>query len=656
MGDSRVMGRNGLAKQFLILLVWLAVLSSVNGDCNVSESSTNRKILQCINVTISSDFPDGSNAVFHEIILKNVKLTTDEYLNVINEHQTETLKIIDSGLSDGQLQRILRGKSYLRLHTLDVSGNKIQVLDRELFRRNVRLRSLNLARNEIRDIRGDIFTDLQDLNEIFLSENRIVNFNGGVEVFQTLKQLKILDLSSNLIDNIERHMFFGLESLVKLDMSNNKLYILPYQVFEFLPSIEVIDLSRNLLVSFLDGFFRYNHKLKSLLLHNNLIGKIHKSALYELRELHTLDLSYNQLLTVDRNAFDTLDGLKFLKLDHNNIHLLSANVFLSLKQLETLDLSFNVLEELPLGIFAHQFSLQQLTMDNTQISKLDNFISKNSVIDKNVLKNLRVVSLKNSTGLRKVESSFLQNLPAVEKLSITQSLLTLLPSGIDEMPELVELDLSDNRLEFIPQGIKHLTQLKSLNLLRNDFQCDCHMFWMLNWIDELKVKNKTLPSELLRLSELKCRNGYPGDVIRVLQHINCVKPYLISKTEDQTYQLFTDAVLECSFAGTPGPEIIWRTPYGEILRLDEEKVDKTAKFQLEQQHKSVLKDTIANDKYQEIIDTIMKEQTGEKVRQGPGITLLENGYLKVHNISRLDAGLYSCFAVNIMGNDEADVR
>ena len=656
MGDSRNMGRNGLAKQLLILLVWLAALSSVNGDCNVSESSVNKKILQCINVTISSDFPDGSTAVFHEIILKNVKLTTDEYLNVINEHQTETLKIIDSELSDGQLQRILRGKSYLRLHTLDVSGNKIQVLDRELFRRNVRLRSLNLARNEIRDIRGDVFTDLLDLNEIFLSENRIVNFNGGFEVFQTLKQLKILDLSNNLIDNIERNMFFGLESLVELHMSNNKLNILPYQVFEFLPSIEVVDLSHNLLVSFFDGFFRYNHKLKSLLLHNNLIGKIHKSALYELRELHTLDLSHNQLLTVDRNAFDTLDGLKLLHLNYNNIHLLSANVFLSLKQLETLDLSYNVLEELPLGIFAHQFSLQQLTMDNTQISKLDNFISKTSVIDKNVLKNLRVVSLRNSTGLRKVESSFLQNLPAIEKLSITRSLLTVLPSGIDEMPGLVELDLSDNRLEFIPQGIKHLTQLKSLNLLRNDFQCDCHMFWMLNWIDELEVKNKTLPSELLRLSELKCRNEYPGDVIRVLQHINCVKPYLISKTEDKTYQLFTDAVLECSFAGTPGPEIIWRTPYGEILRFDEEKVDKTAKFQLEQQHKSVLKDTDANVKYQEIIDTVMKEQTGEKVRHGPGITLLENGYLKVHNISRLDAGLYSCFAVNIMGNDEADVR
>lgn len=670
MGRSQGKERRGFTKSFLIFCAWLVAFHVSCSDqhdisgCSVTNASVNTKILKCNGVTaasINSDFSSGDvDVIYQEIILENVHFSADDNLNVINEHQTESLKLINSRIDDKQLQKIFHGKNFQSFRSLDVSGNQLETLNRDTFHQIMRLRYLSLASNKIKEISSDVFSDLLDLSELSLAGNKLVNFNNGIEVFKQLRQLKILDLSNNSINNIERHVFYGLENLVDLNMSRNKLYILPYQVFESMRAIEVVDLSHNILVSFLDNFFIHNHRLKTLQLHNNLIGKINKNSLYGLRELHTLDLSYNQLLTVDRNAFDTLDGLKFLNLHHNSIHLLSANVFLSLKQLQSLDLSDNVLELLPLGIFAHQFELRELIMENTRITRLSNWISKtntNATIDKNVLKNLRVISLNNSTSLHTMESSFLHNMPSAEKLTITRSQITFLPMGIDEMPRLVDLDLSSNRLEFIPQGIKHLTELKSLNLLNNDLQCDCHMFWMLNWIDELKMKNKSLPSELLRLSELKCRNGYPGDIIRVLQHINCVKPHLIFATKEQTYELFTDAILECSFAGTPAPQIVWRTPYGEILRLDEGEIDKTAKFQLEQLHNSVLKNTEANVKYQEIIDMAMKsDQSGERVRQGPGLTLLENGYLKVHNISRLDGGLYSCYAVNIMGNATTEVR
>jgi Immunoglobulin domain/Leucine rich repeat len=272
-----------------------------------------------------------------------------------------------------------------------------------------------------------------------------------------------------------------------------------------------------------------------------------------------------------------------------------------------------------------------------------------------VLNNLKFVSLRNSTSLKNVESCFFFNLPQVERLFITESKdLVFLPKGIEEMNQLVELDLSNNKLEFIPEGLKHLNDLKVLNLLNNEFLCDCHMFWMLDWIDELRARNKTLPYDLLRLSELNCRNGYPGDIMRVLHHINCVKPYLIYATTDQQYQIFSDAILECHFAGTPAPKIIWRTPNGQILRYTENKeMDLNDKFQLDLQHRSVLGDT----RYQPLMDSeTPNESLSERVRQGPGITLLENGFLKIHNISRTDSGLYSCFAANIMGNATTDIR
>jgi Leucine-rich repeat (LRR) protein len=629
--------------------------------CTVYFDQLNAKSLTCNNVTVASVnrdfFGNASDVIYKEIVCKDM-VKSDDYLNVINEHQTEILKLIESSTTDLQLQKIFHKKSFSRLRVLDVSGNNVQTLERDTFRKSVSLRQLNLAHNSIAQLHGDVFEDLQELNELNLSDNKLIDFEKAVNVFGSLHLLAWLDLSNNSINNIERRLFQGLDALVHINMSHNKLYILPYQVFESMQSIEVVDLSHNILISFLDSFFIHNRKLRVLQLHHNLIGRINKNSLYGLKELHSLDLSYNQLQTVDRNAFDTLDGLEILNLSNNHINRLSPSVFLSLKQLKSLDLSNNLIDQLPIGIFAHQFQLEELMMDNTNLTKLGNWISKtntNETINKNILKNLKRVSLRNNTQLDDAESCFFQNMPNMERLVITRSQLTYLPKGIDEMPKLIELDLSDNRLIFIPAGIKHLSDLNSLNLLGNDLQCDCHMYWMLNWIDELKVKNKTLPSELLRLSELKCRNGYPGDIIRVLQHINCVKPHLIYVTKEQTYALFTDAILECSFAGTPAPEIVWRTPNGEILRLDEGKVDKKAKFQLEQIHESVLKDTPANVKYQQILDSAMKSDNSS-LRHGPGITLLENGRLMVHNISRLDGGLFTCYAVNIMGDATSDVR
>lgn len=634
-------------------------------DVSSAASNVNLKTLKCYNVSISIinrdyfriDDNDGAVA-YKEIILERLR-PSDETLNVINEQQTELFKLIDSEISDGQLQKIFHQKNFSRLKVLDLRGNRLQTVKREMFRHCTRLRVVNLSHNEIRLVMGDSFHDLRELRELYLNENRIIDFSQSVDVFTNLRQLLILDLSMNSINDIPRHIFNGLENLVHLNLTQNKLYLLPFQTFEDMQSIEVMDLSHNLLVSFLDNFFMHNRKLKILQLHHNSIKKINKNSLYGLKELHTLDLSGNDLLTVDRNAFDTLDDLQYLNLAHNRIQMLSATIFLSLTQLQSIDLSYNEMKQLPLGIFAHQFKLREILMDFTHLETIRNWISTtntNTTINKSILKNLEHVSLRNSTNLRSVESCMFLNMPNVKKLSITNSQLIFLPKGIGEMKKLVELDLSNNRLEFIPEGIKELTSLSALNLLGNDLQCDCHMFWMLNWIDELKVKNKTLPHDLLRLSELKCRNGYPGDIIKVLQHINCVKPFLIFSTNAKKYEIFTDAILECSFAGTPAPEIIWRTPHGEILRHNEfNDIDATAKFQLEQHHRSILKDTQENKKFQDIIEN-ERQSDNLSIRQGPGITLLENGFLKVHNISRLNGGLYSCFAINIMGNATTDVR
>lgn len=637
------------------------------GGCTVipaSRDNINSKILRCRNVTsssINSKFLRSSDIAYDEVDLRYIVLKTEQDLNVINENQTETFKFTDSFATDEKVNAYFHRKNFASLLMLDLSGNNLKQLERDLFKKSVRLRSVNLSRNQIQNLPRNVFDDLTELSELNLSFNKIDDFSKNPEIFDHLRQLQVLDLSNNSITIIVRQLFSGLQNLRVINLAANQLYVLPYHVFEQLQSIEVIDLSHNRIVSVENSFFLHNINLKTLNLRYNKIHKVDDNSFYGLRELKNLDLSFNDMWNIRQNAFDTLDNLENLNLDHNRIDLLSENLFLSLKKLKSLDLSDNNIQLLPYGIFAHQYQLEMLRLDNMKLVKLSNWISRsntNVTINPDVLTSLRHVSLINSTYIREIESSFLRNLPNVETLTITNSQITVLPPGIDAMSNLIELDLSDNRLEYIPSGIKHLSKLTSLNLLGNHLQCDCQMFWMISWIDELEAKNKTLPHEMLRLSQLKCFNGYPGDIIRILRHTNCIKPILTFVTEERNYGIETDAILECSFAGSPAPQIIWQTPKGQILRYDESKdKDMDAKFQLDQAHQSVLKDYHALKKFEEIAKEEMKnESASDKGRKKHGITLLEKGYLKVHNISRLDAGLFSCYAVNIMGNATTDVR
>lgn len=38
------------------------------------------------------------------------------------------------------------------------------------------------------------------------------------------------------------------------------------------------------------------------------------------------------------------------------------------------------------------------------------------------------------------------------------------------------------------------------------------------------------------------------------------------------------------------------------------------------------------------------------------VTLLENGSLRIHNISRKNSGLYVCYGYNVMGYTSAEIR
>nr|XP_040239263.2 uncharacterized protein LOC120959720 [Anopheles coluzzii]XP_040239264.2 uncharacterized protein LOC120959720 [Anopheles coluzzii]XP_040239265.2 uncharacterized protein LOC120959720 [Anopheles coluzzii] len=615
------------------------------------------KVLTCSDTSLRAVNEEYLRPVnsYKGILLERVPVQSpaSDQLALKNENYLEMVRWRDSNVTDQQFALTFArdGRKFSNLMILDLSANLLSTLRRDYFSRLERLKLLQLSANQLHNLPSDIFTDLPNLVELDLHGNRLGEL--PLHLFRPLGRLRVLNLANNTIHDLPRNSFAGLGNLTELHLAHNRLYVVPFQVFKELRALEVLDLSSNMLVSFLDNFFLLNKQLRVLRLNGNIIEKISKNALYGLRRLQSLDLSGNKLVFIDRNAFDTLDELRYLNVNQNQIYILPSTVFSALRSLRSLDLSNNLMRSLPNSIFASQHALVRLHLDATNLETLSNWVARNNhTVNKEVLRSLRYLSIRNNTRLKEIEPCVFRNVPHLETLLLSNNRLTSLPKEIGELRRLRYLDVGSNDIMYIPEQIRTLHELQYANFLDNDYGCDCHMYWILSWLDELQAENNTQKIyDLLRLSELKCRNGYPGDIVRVLQHISCFKPELLQSSESRMHLLKSDAVLECVFTGNPPPDIIWITPKNEILRHSQEQDQKSLLFEDEPGGGG------GNRKYQQAVEfqmLTMDNVTGDGLHEG--ITLLENGFLRIHNISRRDSGLYTCYAINIMGNATADIR
>ncbi|XP_026739753.1 leucine-rich repeat and immunoglobulin-like domain-containing nogo receptor-interacting protein 3 isoform X2 [Trichoplusia ni] len=210
-----------------------------------------------------------------------------------------------------------------------------------------------------------------------------------------------------------------------------------------------VDLSENL---FVNVTVMADLSIEVLNLSRCKIERIENAAFRDLQEMRVLDLSYNKLTTANLSphAFEgrysaeeykPLASMRVLNLANNDLHSLSQDLFEHLPELEELDISGN-----PLATF------DQVTI--IAISSLP------------MLKVLRM----RSCELTKIPEKFLHTPRYLERLDLSDNLLTAVPQEIEETKNLIYLNLNQNpivQLEMDSEdypGFPRLRKLQELHM------------------------------------------------------------------------------------------------------------------------------------------------------------------------------------------------
>ncbi|XP_012135161.2 trophoblast glycoprotein [Megachile rotundata] len=258
-----------------------------------------------------------SLADIHELILRGNEF--DSFLDCSTN--LESLHVLD--LSQNHLQKFFfLCKDEYNLQVLNVSHNKLEYIDDNAFNDRIpKLKKLDVSWNRLSVVNETMFQYFRVLEYLTLANNPI--YDGIHEnAFWNLTSLQYLNLSNVSISHFTSDMFKTLNNLSVLDLSQNPMSTVP-----LLPvSLKVLDLSSTY-VSSLRGV--YLPQLRELRLNN----------MQELRELSLNDLE--NLTSLEVLSLDGSKKLIHLKLFPYNAYLLPRLQRLSVNDssLTTLDYS-----------------------------------------------------------------------------------------------------------------------------------------------------------------------------------------------------------------------------------------------------------------------------------------------------------------------------
>ncbi|KAL3475315.1 hypothetical protein BJX99DRAFT_230043 [Aspergillus californicus] len=232
------------------------------------------------------------------------------------------------------------GNQFAGLEVLDLHGNLLQILPTG-FRRLRRLHTLNLSNNKLRMENIQVITELTSLRDLKLAKNDLRGFL--LDGIGCLSNLEVLDLHENSLTSLP-NTIGDLSSLRILNVGQNQLTGLPFDLLRTLPLKEIIASK------------------------NKLTGALFPASVLKLDALQNLDVVGNALKELSEGESLELPALQTLGISMNRIQSLPD--VSSWQALLTLSAEDNSISELPPG-FTELKNIRNVDLTGNDISKLD---------------------------------------------------------------------------------------------------------------------------------------------------------------------------------------------------------------------------------------------------------------------------------------------
>ena len=525
------------------------------------------------------------NLIFFDIS-NNMIIEIDEKLFANLSH------LINANFSGNKLKYFPRSIGYMaNLQELNISKNELISIPNEFaYLKNLKI--LNISFNKLQIINSNIFNNLFSLEELYCNNNILTNMQdmGNYPVFDSIQNLKILDISYNQFENYL--IFKNLPNLEKINISYNKLQ----DIFGLskCDKLSEIDCSNNIISQFPKDFCGIKN-LMILIIKSNELNNL-PGLIYLMDKLVQLNIEGNPMRQNPNLIKANISQIKQYcqsKLSNEEINNMPDNLKMNYYQKNDINqIKNNKTINTNSPLFNYIKNNSELIINNTELveipcNEIMNNIPENYLIKIDLSGNQleygldqlgNIIHLFNCLKILNLAKNNIKNFPAslltlplLEELNLSRNCLITFPEGNINQNNINQslqiLDLSNNKIEIFPMIIGLFKNLKILNLTCNkikDINCLYNMHFKYlekflvddNQIAEIPknvlfkafpnirtftISNNNLrdiPTDLFLLVFLENINFY-GNYIRKIQNeyllnANNLKNYL------KKYHIYTD--------------------------------------------------------------------------------------------------------------------
>ncbi|KAL3873569.1 hypothetical protein ACJMK2_036666 [Sinanodonta woodiana] len=365
---------------------------------------------------------------------------------------------------------------------------------------------------------NNIFGYLQNLENLILKSFKSLSLIDGATFLNKVPKLKTFRLEDSPLTTYPAGVFLNIPSLQVLSFINTQVTKLLAQSFNTLNNLKELDLSHNIIDSIdNDTFAAITDTLEFLNLAVNKLGNNNKREnLFFLSsktwtKLELLTLSYNVLDAIPDRTFQNMPNLAYLTLQGCQLSSISSGLLQGLQNLHTLEVSLNWIANISVNAFVHTPQLTDLRLDQqhkdsikdialnfpptavepirTSLNRLN--LQQNQVNESQIWEIIRfLINLEelylSSTNLVTVPDFVFRYITKLQILDLSYNQLTSVNQksfhGLKDT--ITSITLSENNLTTIDECVfKNFSKLNHLFLSENIWNCDCHLLWLYDWIN-----------------------------------------------------------------------------------------------------------------------------------------------------------------------------